>query len=256
MSLRRSLALSRHEFRILRRDVVPFVILLALPLTLIAFLDRALGTLLTAEGYRAGGSSQTVPGMSVMFSFFVIGFVGLVFFRDHGWGTWDRLRASRAGSFDIVTGKVIPLLTVAIIQVVILFAVGSIAFDLEVVGSWIALALVAASMVLANITLGLAIVAYARTLAQVNAIANLGAVLSAGLGGALVPFDVLPGWAQSVAPIVPAYWAMAGLRAVVLDGAGVDDVLLRVLFLLAFAVAFTVAAVQRFSLEEAKTSWV
>jgi len=49
---------------------------------------------------RTNGSEQIIPGVAVMFAFLTTQLVSMLFFREHSWGTWDRLRASSAGTAD------------------------------------------------------------------------------------------------------------------------------------------------------------
>src|SRR5437868_9051419 len=51
---------------------------------------------------------------------------------------------------------------------------------------------------------------------QLNAFSNLGAMVLAGVGGALAPTSALPSWARTLAPATPSYWAMRGFRQVIL----------------------------------------
>lgn len=44
-----------------------------------------------------------------------------------------------------------------------------------------------------------------RTVNQMSALQNVGAMVFGGLGGALVPFEQRPGFAQAIAPVTPAY---------------------------------------------------
>ena len=52
---------------------------------------------------NANGSEQVVPVTAVTFSFFLVGNVGFVIFREHGWHTWVRLRASPRSRLQQVT---------------------------------------------------------------------------------------------------------------------------------------------------------
>ena len=90
---------------------------------------------------------------------------------------------------------------------------------------------------------------------QLNALANLGAIVLAGIGGALAPSTALPGWAKAIAPITPSYWAMRGFRSVILGPGGLADVVTPIAVLLAFAAAFVMVAAARFRVEEPKTSY-
>jgi ABC-2 type transport system permease protein len=192
--------------------------------------------------------------MAVTFSLFLVGFVGLVFFRDHGWGMWDRLRAA-ARPGEILAGKLLPVLVVAWAQVAVLFVAGFAAFGLRIRGSWVGLALMVAVLPMASVAYGMAVVAVTRTLQQVNLLANMGTLVLAGFGGALIPLPLLPGWARGVAPVSPAYWAMRGFRSVVLRPGGVGSVLLPVGVLVVFACVCVGLAAVRFSLEDRKLAW-
>jgi ABC-2 type transport system permease protein len=252
----RSAAIARHELRILRSDPVFFIIFTAMPLVVMAFVKPSFRFALVAQGHPGvNGAEQAVPGMTVMFALFLMGNVGFSFFREHGWGTWERLRASWATPSQIMAGKMaVPLLEAAV-QLVVLFGVGGALYHLHVRGSMIALTAVAAAFCLCVVGLGLALLAICQTVLQLNAVANLGAIVLAGIGGAIAPAAALPGWARTVAPATPSYWAMRGFRSVILDGGSLGAVALPVVVLLGFAVAFLAVAATRFRFEQTKTSW-
>ena len=256
MSLRRSLAIARHDLRLLRRDPFPAILLIGMPLVLMAFMRPAFRAALLDAGYvGVNGAEQVVPGTTVMFAFFLVGNVGFAFFREHGWQTWERLRASEARPIEVMAGKAAgPLLTSAL-QLLVLFGLGTLLFGLDVRGSIPGLVLVAASLAICLVALGYAVTALCRSIMQMNAISNLGALLFAGLGGALTPISTLPGWARAVAPATPSYWAMRGFRAVILDGGGLGSVTLPCAVLLTFAFGFGLVAARTFSFAETKTSW-
>jgi ABC-2 type transport system permease protein len=233
----------------LRRDPFPIAVLVVMPLVIIAFFRPALALALFSEGFvHANGSEQAVPGVAVTFSFFIVGFVGLAFFRDRGWNTWDRLRGA-ASVNEIVTGKLLPIGLTALVQLVVLFGAGFLIFSFRINGSPAALVLLCVALPICPIAFGVALVAVARTLQQVNVVANVGTVVLAGLGGALVPLALLPAWAAAIAPLTPTYWAMRGFRSVVLERGGVGSVLLPVGVLLGFAAASAAVAMWRLSSE-------
>ena len=72
------------------------------------------------------------------------------------------------------------------------------------------------------------------------------------LGGAWVPVSTMPEWAQAVAPALPTYWAMEGFRDVILEGAGLRDVVVPTLVIGGFAVLFTLLAAAKFRFEDTK----
>lgn len=254
--LARSLAVCRHDFRVLRSDLAPFFVMIAMPVGMMAFIKTAFKGALVSAGYEgATGAEHAVPGMVVMFAMFLIGFTGFAFFREHQWGTWERLRASPARPLEIMIGKVIPSLAIVAVQMGALFGIGAAVFGFRVNGSVLALVAVAVTFALFLVALGVAAVSVCRTSQQVNTLTNLGAMIMAGLGGALAPISVLPAWAQPLAPGSPSYWAMRGFRSVVLDGGGLGSVLLPITVLAVFTVGATAVAMLRFRFEETKVSY-
>jgi ABC-2 type transport system permease protein len=224
-----------------------------MPLVLMAFLKPAYRPVLIGKGHPgANGAEQAVPGAAVTFSFFWIQQVGLSFFREHGWGTWDRLRASPARPLQILGGKAAPSVAAVALQLAVVFAAGALIFDLHVRGTVGALVPVGLALALALVALSVAFVAVCSTFNQVVTLAALGAMLLSGLGGALTPYSVLPGWARAVAPATPSYWAMRGFRSVIF-GSGWGSVVLPTLILMAFAAGFAAVATARFRFTDTKT---
>lgn len=257
ISTGRVAAVGRHDLRILRGDPAFLVIFTVMPLAFMAFSERAAQAALSVEfpGQDIDGASYVVPGATVLFSGFLVGNVGFGIFREHGWGTWERLRSSPLSSAELILGKsLVPILCLAI-QLTALLGGGALLFGLEIRGSLPAFIAVAVALGLMELALGFTLLSICRSVVQLNALSNAGAMLLAGLGGAVNPVELLPGWAQAVAPATPAYWAMRGFRSVTFDEGGFGDVLLPLAVLAGFTVLFTAIALARFEVEEAKISW-
>jgi ABC-2 type transport system permease protein len=97
--------------------------------------------------------------------------------------------------------------------------------------------------------------AYLRDAQQLNTVGNLAAILIGGLGGGLAPVSILPDWARAVAPATPSYWAIQGYREVVIESAGILDVLVPIVVLIGFAIVITPVALRRFRFDEVKVSF-
>ena len=118
--MKRIRLIARHETRLLFTDPLPLLLLIGMPVVLLSFLSDGL----------VGGPAHAVPGLDAMFGFFGLAVAGLAFFRDHGWGTWDRLRASPASSTEVMLGKSLPLVVLLLIQQVVLLLLGWAFFDM------------------------------------------------------------------------------------------------------------------------------
>jgi len=248
--------LVRQQARLLRQDPVPVVVLTAMPLLLAAFIKPAFRPALLAAGQRgANGAEQAVPGMAIMFGYFLLFTIGFAVFREHGWHTWDRLRAAPATTADVIGAFTCFPLFVVVAQQAIVFAVGSVVFDLHVRGSVLALAMIGGCSAFTVVALGWCMVAVCRSAMQLNAVANLVALLLAGLGGALTPRSALPGWVGSIAPATPSYWAMRGYQQVIVGGAGVRGALVSSAVLVAFGIGLSIVAILRFRVGDEKESF-
>lgn len=256
-SWRRVGAMARHDLRILRRDPVFLVIFTIMPIGFMAFTKGAFGAAMAIRYPESGinGAEQVVPGAAVLFSGFLVGNLGFAVFREHGWATWERLRASHLETWELMLGKSIaPILALAV-QLIVMLGLGSIIFDLHIRGSIAAFVLIAAMLAVVEVALGFMLLAICRSILQLNAATNLGAMMLAGIGGAVTPVYLLPTWAQRVTPATPTYWAMRGFRSVIIGTGGLGAVALPVAVLGGFTVAFAVIAALRFGVEESKVSW-
>lgn len=255
--LRRSSALFVHELRSLARDPFPFIVLIAMPTIVMAFVRPAFRVILHGEGFTsANGAELAVPGMAVMFSFFLVGNVGLLFFREYTWTTWERLRSTQVSLVEVVFGRCGPYLALALVQQTALFVIGGAAFGLHVDGPLWLLAPIAFALALCLVSCGVAAVAVFRTAQQVNAFQTLGTMAFAGLGGALTPAALLPGWARTVAPVTPTYWAIRAYQTVILTPANASDIVRPCAVLLVMTAIFTSIALARLRFEQRKVGWI
>ena len=256
MTRRGTVAVARNEFRLVRRDPTFLVMMIGMPLIIIPILRTVVGPALEAEGLPPGaGDAQVVTGQAVLFAFFMVGMTGFAFFREHGWNTWDRLRASPARNLDIIVGKAVPWFTIGIAQLATVIGVGAIAFDVDLSASPLGLVLLGAAYVATLVSLAVLLVAVLHRMPQLNAVSNLGAMVFGAIGGAFVPADQLPGWAQAIAPATPTYWVMRGMNDILIEGDGLEAVWLPVAVLVVFAAGFALLAARRFRFDEAKRSW-
>jgi len=243
----RSLAVAGTSTRLLLSDPAPTIVMIAMPLLLAPFLVPAAKAQLQLAGYsHANGSEQIIPGVAVMFAFLTTQLVSMLFFREHSWGTWDRLRASSAGTADIVLGKVVPLYVTQLMQISVLLFAGRWLFGFRPNGSITALVIVVTVLSAVLVAFGVMLVAVFSTMDLAMVIGNLGGMVMAGLGGALAPVTSLPTWAQNLAHVSPAYWALDAMHRITLDHGDLADVTPSLAVLLLFGVGFSLVAAWRF----------
>ncbi len=253
MSRERLSGLVSHNLRLLAVEPGPILAMTIMPLFMITFLQGMGRTALESGGYDdVSGAEQVVPGMAALFSLFGVVYLGIAFYQEHGWGTWDRLRMSPASTAEILLAKLAPSGLVILGQTVALFGLGALLFGLDVRGSLFALLAMMLASTVMLVAISMLAVAVFRSINQLSAATNVGAMLFGGLGGTIAPLDTLPGWAQTLAPISPAYWSMRGYTTVVLDGGGLADIVRPLSVIGVVSIAAAVLSAWRFRLAEPK----
>lgn len=255
MRSRRIVAIAAKEVRSVGRDPAVFIVMLAMPLVLILFVKNGLQPLVPSKGavVRTSGSDFAVPAFTLMFAFYQIGFLGFAVTNEHGWCTWARLRIA-ARPTEILLGKTVPYAVISLAQVGVLFTLGWSLLGMHVTGSIAALLLVVVAIVCVVIGFGFAVVSFCKTAQQVAAFGNLGSILLAAVGGAVLPFEALPGWAQAVSPATPHYWAMRAFRSILVEAGGVADVAPSLMVLVAMAAVLGGLGLVRFRFDDVKVA--
>ena len=166
------------------------------------------------------GTVHAVTGQLVMFSVFAMAIVGNAIFVEREWRTWDRLRASRAARWELLVGKAVPVFVVLIFQQTVLFVYGIAVIGMPLP---VSLPLLLAAMAVWGTTLlamGAALATLVRSRGDLIVACDVGAILVSTVGGSFLPVDLMPGWAQEMAPFSPGYWGLSMLRAAVEGDAG------------------------------------
>jgi ABC-2 type transport system permease protein len=246
-SRRRFSILVRHELRRAVNTAIPRVVFAVMPIGLVVFLRPTYNLSLTLTGsVNRDGGAQALPGIAIMFAFVVLVFFGYSAFDDFGFGMWDRLRVTGVRAYESIGAKATAMFVHLLLHLTLVFAVGWALLGFSVEGN--VLALIALLVVTALMASVYAFMAFA--LSSSNALYNVfcyvGALALSALGGGLVPFAILPGWAKDIAPATPIYWALQGCRDVVIGTADSADVMRHLVALLGFTLLFALIGIWRY----------
>jgi ABC-2 type transport system permease protein len=214
----------------------------------------------TDISYGAAASAFFTPTFGTMFAFFLIGFMAESIVREKEAGSFRRLLAAPVHRGTIVAGKMLAFVGVVYLQMLLLFGVSNVLFGMPLGESPLGLLVLTLALALPATGLGLLLGSIARTSKQAGVIGMLlGFVLllASGLLGLSPSFtgnqaDLgLPteGLQFYVSQLTPHVHAVDGYVKLVLEGAGVVDVLPNILILLGFGVAFFLIGVWRFKYE-------
>ena len=186
--------------------------------------------------------SLVAPQELVLFVFINSMASGAALVRMRRTGVLRRVLAGPGGAGTIVTGLLAAWLIVALLQSLLILAVGKFAFDVDW-GSPVGAGALVLVFALVGAGAGLIIGALGGNEDRVGAITPpIGIVLGA-LGGCMVPLEVFSPTMRSVAHAVPQYWAMIAWQRLIFDGSGFGSIVGPLLVLLGFAAVFLTAAV-------------
>jgi len=182
---------------------------------------------------------QNVPGFSV--TFLLLGIllgVSLGLIDEKEWGTFDRLRAMPIGLSSVLGGKLVSRFLVGLVQMVLLLAVGRVAFGVSL-GShpWLLL-LPIVGIVFAATSFGLIVAAIAPGRDTVWPVGSIVIVTMAAIGGCWWPIDLEPRWMRSVALGFPTTWAMEAFNDLMIRRRGLEAALRPTLVLLGFGALY------------------
>jgi ABC-type multidrug transport system permease subunit len=211
------------------------------------------GTLGVEERDVSGGGStintfdQNVPGFSV--TFLLLGMllgVSLGLLDERDWGTLDRLRAMPASIGSMLGAKLLARFLVGVVQMILLFAVGWLLFDISLGREPWLLLLPTAAIVFAGTAFGLVVAALATSREAVLPIGSIAIVTMAAVGGCWWPIDLEPRWMRQVALAFPTTWAMEAFNDLMIRRRGLEAAVRPTVVMVGFGLVYLVVGMLLF----------
>ncbi|WP_342527235.1 ABC transporter permease [Chryseomicrobium sp. FSL W7-1435] len=197
---------------------------------------------------------QIVPGYTVMFSFYIMISIVIAFIKDRDSGMAARLASTPLSRLEYFAGKWLPFMAVVLLQIVVLFGFGVMAYDLPL-GDPVALAALSVGLALVATGCGMAMAVLAKTENMGIALTQVIALGGAMLGGLWMPIEFMPEVMQNIAQFLPHYWALEGYKTVLLNQGSLLDVWQSLAVLVGFGIACSTLALLAYPryLREAKS---
>jgi ABC-2 type transport system permease protein len=165
--------------------------------------------------------------------------LGIVGERESG--TFEQTLSLPISPLQIVMGKLLPLVVVGYALLGFTILGSGILFGLWPQGSWLGLALVTLPFMLASLALGVLVSTLARNSAQAVFISVFFILPSYVLSGVMYPYELMPPAVRVAGGMIPLRWYQIALRRLWSRGAGIAEVVIPCVALLAiFAVLMTV----------------
>lgn len=203
--------------------------------------EQTLASPIRVENVSASSDSfsyidQVVPGMTVMFVFYIMITMAKRFFDEKKSGLLSRIRSTAIKPLHYLIGMWVPFVLFVIAQCTLLFMFGHFVYGLNL-GDLSALALIVVGLSIAGTGIGLGLSFLVPGEGAAMAVTQIIAMGGAMVGGLWMPSYLMPQFVQTIGHFTPQFWAQHSLLDVIAHGAGIGDVAGSVLLLLAFGLA-------------------
>jgi len=178
----------------------------------------------------------------------LLGTSGLLAF-ERRYGTLRRLLIAPTGRGTYLSGIITGQFGAALVQMFLLVAFGAIVMKVNWGNSPAALAVMLVTFGLASVAFGVMLGTFVKTEGQASNLSIMLGMSMALLGGCWWPLELFPPAVQTAVHILPTTWAMQGLSALTMRGAGLQDILPIAAILCGYAVVFFTIGIFRFRTE-------
>ena len=165
--------------------------------------------------------------------------------REKEAGTLEQLNVTPVGRPTFIAAKLIPLWTLALVELALGLVVARLVFDVPMRGSIPLVFLAAAVYLVAALGIGLWISTLVETQQQAMFVTFFVMMIYLLMSGLFTPVRAMPAWAQALAQLNPMKHFIEVMRAVLLKGAGAADVARPLAILAAFGAAVLTLAVRQ-----------
>ena len=167
--------------------------------------------------------------------------------REKESGTLEQLNVTPVTRATFIAAKLLPLWSLALVELGLGLGVARLVFDLPMEGSLLLVFLAAAVYLVGALGIGLWVSTVAETQQQAMFVSYSIMLVYLLMSGLFTPVRGMPEWAQWVAQASPVMHFTQLLRAVLLKGAGLADVARELAMLAGIGLAVMTLAVRQYS---------
>jgi ABC-2 type transport system permease protein len=209
------------------------------------------------EGTQVEGTWDYIaivfPGFAVMFIFINIGFSAPSLLTERESGTLRRLLVAPFPRGTVIAGKMVAYTVLACLQVLMLFAVARIVFDMQMGQSPVALVLLSLTAALTSAAAGMMIASLAKSAKQSNSLGVILGIVLAAIGGCIpmpgITMYRAEGFMGILSRLTPQAHALEGYYRLMIENKTLVAVLPQIGILLVFGIIFFLVARWRFRFE-------
>lgn len=195
-------------------------------------------------------SYNIVPGVMGMVLMLICAMMTSVSIaREKEMGTMEVILVSPMPPLLIVLSKVVPYFVISIINFTNVLLIAVFMLDVPINGSLFSLYFVSIIFIFVALALGLLISSITDKQLVALLVSAMGLMMPVVmLSGLMFPIENMPIVLQGIAQIIPAKWYIEAIRAIMIKGLELKDVLLEIGVLTAMAVVLITASLKKFKI--------
>ena len=202
------------------------------------FISQLIGSHPSLDQY-GGYLPFSVVGLAVL-SYFQTGFSSFAqaIRREQMMGTLESVLMTPTRISTVVIGSSVWSFVWATLIAILYLVCASLLYDIQLRGNLFLAVALLGLMILFFASLGVISASFIMVFKKGDPLSFLAGTLSALLGGAFIPVDILPSWLQRISYLIPLTYGLDGLRGILLKGEAFYAVLPECIVLLGFTCVF------------------
>ena len=164
-------------------------------------------------------------------------------------GILRRLWVTPINPNDFILAQVLTRLVLVMLQIVLMVALGVVAFDLHFIGNFANMFVIGLIGAIVFLAIGFALAGISKSEDQVAPLANVVSLPMMALSGIFFSRSALPGFVHTVTDFFPLTYLADGMRSVAIDGATLANVAPQILGLLVWCIISCFLAIKMFRWE-------
>jgi ABC-2 type transport system permease protein len=189
--------------------------------------------------------------------FMIPGVIGMILFsltailtasaivRERERGTMEQLIVTPIRSWELVVGKIIPYVILALVNTVEVLIIGSLLFDVPIRGDVGLILGLSSIFLLSGLGIGLLVSTIAKTQQEATLAAFMLILPSIYLSGFFFPLEAMPRLLQAISYAIPLRYYLVIIRSLVIKGVGWESLQDEVIPLVIYGVVIVMLAAIR-----------
>ena len=192
-----------------------------------------------------------VPGIIVIVMSIISALItSLTIAREWERGTMETLITTPVRKFEVFTGKLIPYLLIALIDIIMTISVGYFVFNVPIRGNFIELCLMVMLFLVGTSSLGIMVSSATRSqVLSVQIAITITYLPSVILSGYIFPIRNMPVVVQFITYLVPAKYLIYYMKGVALKGITFTMMWTQIIFLILYALVVGIISLRKLSLK-------